>query len=169
MEAAVAHPQLFGLGVHGTHEGGTSPGVMTRQRRGHAVFRRHQRQVQGITATDLGPHAHARIGVLDGVAIVAVHGEGLVEILPGIKHHQSRHQLGERGDGAATGCILLIERLAGADLHHQGAARLQLQFCRIGRGHDQGGQHEASQCTQQRQGAHLTPHTTTPSNSRKRR
>ena len=120
-ELGAPHAEHAGLGVHRLDEGALATRVVSGQRRGGAVFRRHQGDVQHVGPAQARAHRQPRPGALESVHVGHGDGQHLGETLIGIEHHQCRHQLGDGGYRHHPIGVALRQHFTGARVgHHEG-------------------------------------------------
>ena len=124
-ESAAGHTQGSGLLVHLRHKGVHAAWVGTAQRRGGAVFRRHECQQQQFTSGQGGTHGQARAGHADQVAVGAGDSQLLIQVELGVQHHHGSHELGNGGDGA-HGIDILAEDYVALAVEHDGGSRAKV-------------------------------------------
>ena len=67
------------------------------------------------------------MGKFLAVDILFGHGQQLIQILPCFDHHQTRHQLGDRGNRQRDRRVFLEQDFIGGLIHHQRDIRAQRQ------------------------------------------
>jgi hypothetical protein len=131
LKTGIGEPQSLGLPVHGGDESLAPAGIMPRQGRSGAIFRRHQRQAQHFLARELGADLEARAGALDDNRHRPRRSSGSRSDRGRIQRHHRRHQLGDRCDRQHGAGILLEKDRAGRLVLHQYRRGLQREMVRI--------------------------------------
>ena len=124
------HAQQARLGIHLLDEGIQATWEGATQRMGSTVFAGHQGQVQHFGTGERGAHGQARTAALFGIHIILRDGDGFIHGQMGLGNQQTRHQLGQRGDGQHGMVVLAEQHFVGVLVHDQGHAALEIK--RIG-------------------------------------
>ncbi|MNI49760.1 hypothetical protein D3C73_1043850 [compost metagenome] len=94
VEAGVFHANGARFLIHFRHEGFAPPGIVATQRRSGAIFRRHQRDMQHVTAAEGRADRQARVGFLQQITVGGGDHHPVAQRTLAVQRDHGSHQFG---------------------------------------------------------------------------
>ena len=124
-KCALRHAELARLGVHRRHARGEAARVVAAKRVRRTVLRGHESEVHQVAARQVRAEEQTRETTLAAPAILGRDGNRLIERLAGLRDHERRHQLGDRGDRHGDVRAPRVQDRGAGRIEHQCRARAQ--------------------------------------------